>query len=201
MERSHDKRSLDGALAAEAPVRATSPVFVASGEHRDRVVKVTVAGFLALATLWVAAIAAGLLGFRSLPELPLVPDPPADAPSPTPTRDAAPDGHAGRPAPAVPSPVAHPAQEANPRTTTTPSGFTAAPTAGAAPVQETSGTAGDGDTQAPAAAAAPGQGTAGEHAATEAGPAFAVPARSVERPEPGARRAPRAEGAASSAPR
>ena len=53
------------------------PVFVSAAGHRRRAARIATIAFLGLATLWVVAVIAGIVGFRPLPEIPLVADPPS----------------------------------------------------------------------------------------------------------------------------
>jgi hypothetical protein len=59
------------AATLDQPSKDTAPVFVAGGRHRSRAVRLAAAAFGLLLAGWLAAIAAGLIGFSALPELTL----------------------------------------------------------------------------------------------------------------------------------
>lgn len=91
---STDAPVTDRTLTLDPTTEAERPVFVAEHPLRDRLVRASVVAGAVLAVLWVVAVGAGLLGFRPLPQLPLVAgDPPADA---APARDSISERTAGR---------------------------------------------------------------------------------------------------------
>jgi hypothetical protein len=59
------------AATFKQPSKDTAPVFVAGGRHRSHAVRLAAAAFGLLLAGWLAAIAAGLIGFSPLPELTL----------------------------------------------------------------------------------------------------------------------------------
>jgi hypothetical protein len=59
------------AATLDQPSKDTAPVFVAGGRHRSHAVRLAAIALGLLLAGWLAAIAAGLIGFSSLPELTL----------------------------------------------------------------------------------------------------------------------------------
>jgi hypothetical protein len=59
------------AATIEQSSKDTTPVFVAGGRHRSHAVRLTAATLGLLLAGWLAALAAGLIGFSQLPELAL----------------------------------------------------------------------------------------------------------------------------------
>ena len=84
------------AATLEQSSKDTSPVFVAGGRHRNHAVRLAAATLGLLLAGWLAALAAGLIGFSPLPELTLpgtgsaqsAPAPPDQGPQPARERDA-----------------------------------------------------------------------------------------------------------------
>jgi hypothetical protein len=84
------------AATIEQSSKDTSPVFVAGARHRNHAVRLVAASLGLLLAGWLAALAAGLIGFSPLPELKLpvtgsaqsAPAPPDQGPQPARERDA-----------------------------------------------------------------------------------------------------------------